>query len=216
MSRRGIIFGRIERFKKVKFPAFLKHILIESAFDSAAALKTIKKPTIGDIEQFVSKRLILLKKTVYIDETGNLKKNPFKFLPGHEALILNLPNDVDDYLREKNKEKGIPAIGDLKLSLVERINIFANQNKLKIATDRIIITHSNKQVKCFLKCPYCGVQLSLPFDSSWKLSNYKKHILCCVKKIVQPPNLRIERASKRAEPGAVLRTLQNVVPLVIL
>lgn len=171
MKRRGIIFARIEKSKNFKFPAFLKNILIES-----------KKETIVDIQRFVSRRLDLLKNTEYIDKNGNLKTNSFEFLPGHEALILNLPSDIDDILREQNKAKDLPSIEVLKSSFVERINDFAQKNNLNINTDNFKITHSNKQVKSLLKCTFCDTKLSITFQSSWKISNFKKHILACVKK----------------------------------
>lgn len=164
MKRRGIIFARIENLKNFKFPIFLKNILIESAFDSAAALKTIKKESIAEIEQFVSTRLDLLKKTEYIDESGKLKSSPFKFLPGHAALISNLPDDTEDLLRAKNKEKDIPSIEILKSTFAEKIKQFEQKNKIRVPTDRTIITLSNNQAKCFLKCPYCDKKIRLLFD----------------------------------------------------
>lgn len=212
MKRTGIIFARIENFKKFKFPLFIKDILKETGFNTAAALKTIKESSIGKLERFVSNRLDLLRKTDYVNATGNLKQSPFRFLLGHEALILNLPNEVEDYLREKGKKKDIPAIEDLKLSFNERIKKFADKNKLTISTDKIIITHSNKQVKCFIKCPFCESKLSCTFDSSWKLSNYKKHILRCAKKIDRQPNPRPNLFIQRAEPNAALRALKNALP----
>lgn len=209
MKRKGIIFARIENLKKFKFPVFIKNILIASAFDTAAALKTIKKESIADIEQFVSNRLDLLTKTEYIDQTGNLKTDSFKFLPGHEALILNLPKDTDDYLQEQNKVKELPSIDNLKLSLVERINNFAQKNNLKIATDKTVITHSKNQVKCALKCSICSRNFSISFlQSSWKLSNFQKHILLCAEKNKRPQNILIQRAT----PTVTLLSFQNAVP----
>lgn len=146
MKRIGLVFARIENFKKIKYPVFLKNILIETAFDTAAALKAIKQSTIENIEQFVSNRLDLLANTNYIDETGNLRKTPFKFLPGHEALILSLPNYVDDYLCKKKKD--IPAIEHLKLSLMEKIKEFAIKkigNKYRECARISVCIYTNKQ-----------------------------------------------------------------------
>lgn len=115
-----------------------------------------------------------MQNTEYVDKSGNLKTNPFVFLPGHEALILNLPKDIDDFLCETNKVKSIPSIDDLKSSIKEKINNFAHQNNLKISTVKTIITHANKKVKCFLKCSFCDTKLSIRFESSWKLSNTER------------------------------------------
>lgn len=211
MKRKGIIFSRLQIFKKSKYPDFLKNILIETAFDTAAALRTIKKSTIDEIEKFVSERTDLLRDTSYIDETGNLKKTPFKFMLGHESLLLRLPNDVEEYLStEKVPKKEILAIDDLKLLLIEKICKFSRNKNIQFtlsAEDLSKFSQINNCFKCEVNCPFCSSKIGCTFNSSWKLSNYYKHIVACVQKAARP-NLQIERAS----PAAVLQELQNVLP----
>lgn len=80
MKRKGLILTHLESFKRVKFPIFIKNILIECAYDTVAALRTINNATILELEKFANKRLDLLKNTNYIDNTGKLKSDPLKFL----------------------------------------------------------------------------------------------------------------------------------------
>lgn len=94
MQRNELIVRDLEKFKKIKYPEFLKIILIETGFDTAAALQTIEKKLIGDIEKVVNEKTFLLKGTNYVTETGNLKNTPFKFMLGHESLILRLPKRI--------------------------------------------------------------------------------------------------------------------------
>lgn len=218
MKRKGIIFAQLQFFKKSKYPDFLKKILIETAFDTAAALRTIKKSIIEEIEIFVNQRTDLsdlLKDTSYIDETGNLKKTPFKFMLGHESLLLRLPNDVEEYLSKKEVRKSeIPAIEDIKLLLIEKINNFARDKNIELtlsSEDISKFTKSNNCVKCEANCPFCSRKICCSFYSSWKLSNYNKHIISCAKKAARPnsrPNPQIERAT----PAVVLQELQNALP----
>lgn len=209
MERSGLIFTRIEKVKKIKFPNFIKKFLFDSGFDSAAALKTIEKSTIDNLEEFVKNRLDLLKNSDYVNETEDLKKNPFKFLPGHRALILCLPKDIDHYLSEKEKEKEkakiIRTIEVLKSLLVKKLSDFATQNSLQSHAQSVsAITQSNNKVKSFVTCPLCSAKICCTFNSSWKLSNYQKHIKSCVKK---QPN----RPIQRVEPASVLREVQNAL-----
>lgn len=210
MKRKAIIFSQLQSFKKSKYPEFLKNILIETAFDTAAALRTINQSTIEEIEKLVNQRTNLLKDTSYIDETGNLKKTPFKFMLGHESLLLRLPNDVDAYLSQKTKPIcEVPAIDDLKVSFVERIKKFAEKKNIALTLSSVNLsefTHKENIVKCVANCPFCLTKICCSYKSNWKICNYNKHISSCAEKAARP-NPQIERAT----PAVVLQELQNAL-----
>lgn len=210
VKRKGIIFSHLQNFKKFKYPEFIKKILIEAAFDSPATLRTIEKSVVEKIETFVNNKTDLLKGTIYVDEAGNLKKTPFKFMPGHESLILGFPKDIDEYLSNKKLTKSeIPKIDDLKKLFIERVKTFAETKKLTFtlnSEDLSKFVRNNNRVKCEANCPFCQARTSCTFDSSWKITNYYKHIVSCAKKVTTTRSL-IERASP-----AVLSQLQNVLP----
>lgn len=210
MKRQGLIFSRLESFKKVKFPHFLKNILIQSAYDTTAALETLNKAKVLELEQFVSTRLYLLQDTVYLDETGNLKKSPFKFLLGHEALILQFPIDVREFLTKK-KVIPIPASDDLKLLIIKKIQDLFAENNLRITAEVSAINRSNDKGECRVRCPYGPSRLSCSFRTSWKVNNYTKHFKSCQKKSAQK-NTQRNQAIQRSSPASVLRELQNAVP----
>lgn len=214
MKRKAIIFSQLQNFKKSKYPEFLKNILIETAFDTAAALRTINKSTIEEIEKIVNQRTNLLKDTSYIDETGNLIKTPFKFMLGHESLLLRLPNDVDAYLSRKTKSIcEIPTIDDLKVSFVERIKIFAERKNIALTLSSVLgsvnlseFTHKENIVKCVANCPFCLIKICCSYKSNWKICNYNKHILSCAEKAA-----RLNPQIERATPAVVLHELKNAL-----
>lgn len=154
---------------------------------------------------------LTLKDSNYLDENGNLKQNPFKFMLGHESLILNLPVDVEEYLSEKKtQKKEIPKIEDLKQSFIERVNNFSNGKKIELNLNCVNLSKfiQNKNcVKCEAKCPLCSVKITCTFDSSWKISNYTNHIVLCAQKTV-----RLVPPIERANPSAVLLELHTVLP----
>lgn len=186
MKRKAIIFGQLQNFKKSKYPEFIKTILIETAFDTAAALRTIKKSSIEEIEKFVEQKTDILKGTSYVDETGNLKEKPFNFLIGHESLILRLPTDVEEYLARKEAEKPeLPSFEDSKELLKQKITNLARKNKITLTVnseDMTNFTRKNNSIRCQAKCQLCPVKIACFYYSSWKISNYRDHFVSCLRK----------------------------------
>lgn len=60
MKRKGMIFTHLQNLKKIKYPSFVKRILIDTGFDTAATIRTLKKSSIASIEAEVNekKRLV--------------------------------------------------------------------------------------------------------------------------------------------------------------
>lgn len=89
-----------------KFPDNIDRILIAAGFDSKTSIKSFSNnATFAEIEKFVNENRVyfepILKGTKYESLI------PFKFLPGHAALLCGLPEYIVDSNR-KNRKK-IPA-----------------------------------------------------------------------------------------------------------
>lgn len=211
MKRKGIIFAHLEQFKKCKYPVFIKNILIETAFDTAASLRAIKKCTIEVIENFVNDRTDLLKGTS--DNSGNLKNIPFKFLIGHEALILRLPNDVEEYLLSKNeRKKEFPAIDELKKLFITRIKNFTENKHIELTLnpeDLSKFTNNKSCVKCVANCPICSSKIDCTYSTSWKISDYCKHIVTCAQNLAQ--NNARPTQIQRSTPNVVIQEVRNAL-----
>lgn len=219
MSRIGHIFTQIEKSNNCKYPDFIKKILIQTAFDSTAALRTLNKNSIGQIEQFIDEHIECLNETTYLDEIGQLKTKPFKFLPGHESLILNIPKEVNDHLAKKKQVKSarksdIPPVEDLKLLFAEQIKKYCAKKNIELASNSLDdfceIFHANNRIKCLAKCWFCSFKVSCIYDSCWRASNYYKHIVGCARKSLGK-SVRHIPPIERAKPDGVLLELQNAL-----
>lgn len=190
MKRKGQFFLHLEEFNGSKYPTFIKNILKESAFDTEAALKTLENSSVTKIEGIVNENIKLVKDTVYVDNNGDLKKSPFKFLPGHEALILNIPLDLKKYIESKlAKKKTRPDIKDLKVSLKDKIKKYFENKKINLTIQPDDLTNFSvidNRVRCLARCQICSIKVPcLYINSSWKNSNYCKHIVDCFNKKAQ-------------------------------
>lgn len=219
MKQIAIIFSKLEKFFKIKYPIFIKNCLVETGYDTAAALKTIEKTSIGKLEKIISERPELVKDTIYVDESGNLKIYPFKFKIGHESLILSIPKDLNDFLSTKKIEKSkqnISAEDDLKLALIERIAKYSEKKNKKITLEfehLLNFSNHNNVVKCMVKCPFCENKFTCTFNTCWRASNFCKHIVTCAEKnaALAPTQTEIEPRIERATPSYVLLEVENVV-----
>lgn len=192
MKPSGVIFTRLEKSNNSKYPKFIKDILMRTAFDSAASLKTLNKSCIENIEKFVHENKELVKDTVYVDEEGNLKNIPFKFMIGHESLLLNIPKDLEVYLSKKNtveKKRETPAFDDLRSTFKNKLQKYLNKKHINLTFGEDLgedlakhFSKKNNRVKCIAQCPFCEARFPCVYDSCWRVSNYFKHIVPCLKK----------------------------------
>lgn len=221
MKRKGVIFAQLEKFNKVNYPQFIKLILIENGFDTAAALKLLNKRSVENLEIIVNKKKEFLKNTTYIDKDGQLKITPFKFKIGHETLLLNFPKDLSAYLEHKNNYKKLKIselnIDDINISFVDKVVSYLSEKNIEGSVSSEYLSAFNKttkNVKCLAKCLYCPSQITCTFDSSWRISNYLKHIVACSKTTVNE-SIEIQSKIQRAEQVSVLHEVQNIVQNVV-
>lgn len=85
----------------LEIPDYIVNILRNSGFESLSALALLEANSIDEIEKFVNENRLLVVDTIY-----NNKKE-FKFLPGHRALLLNLPRNIEKY-QNSNKHSSHP------------------------------------------------------------------------------------------------------------
>lgn len=223
-----MIFAQLEKFNKVKYPQFIKRILIENGFETAAALKILNKSSVEHLERIVSENKdFFLKNTSYIDKDGQLKITPFKFKFGHETLLLNFPKDLSAYFEQKNNDKKLKIselnIEDIKISFVDKIVAYLSEKFIEGSVSPEYLSAFNKttrNVKCLAKCLYCASQITCIFDSSWRISNYLKHIVACSQTTANAnatgsESIAIQSNIQRADDVSVLHDVQNIVQTVV-
>lgn len=219
MKRRRQFFSHLEEFNGSKYPTFIKNILKETAFDTEAALKTLENSSIKKIEQIVNENTNLVNDTIYVDNNGVLKKSPFKFLPGHEALLLNIPIDLKKYLESKLEgKKKTPDIKNLKVLLKDKITKYIENKKIDLTIQSDDFTNfsvSDNCVRCLAKCQICSIKVPCLYNTSWKNSNYCKHIVDCFKKKAkknsdQISTLEIQRAKNSNLVSKIIAEVKHV------
>lgn len=95
---KAINWNGLEKFIGEDIPNCLKIILQLCGFNTVISLSTITEKIINDIESCVNKshmEQIRAFTCCYSDYYVN--QNEFKFLPGHEATLLALPNILQNY-----------------------------------------------------------------------------------------------------------------------
>lgn len=225
MKRKGCIFLLLEKFNGSKYPTFIKDILKETAFDTEAALKTLEKSSVEKIEQIVTENTDLVKNTVYVNHDGSLKISPFKFLLGHKNLILAIPIDLQKYLQSKLEQKNakrVPDIKNLKVLLTDKIKKYIESKKLDFTVQSDDLTNfstSGNRVRCLARCPFCSIKVPCVYNSSWKNSNYNKHIVNCfnkeaqkntVKNSLENSSVKIQRARDSDSVNKIIAEVNNV------
>lgn len=73
----------------LKIPNFIIKIFEESGFETISTLELLTSSYIDDIEEIVNTNRALVINTRYKTD------GKFKFLPGHRALLLNLPKEIE-------------------------------------------------------------------------------------------------------------------------
>lgn len=167
------------------FPAIVVKILRVSFFDCRAALAAINDGSIADIEEFLEDHREILDDSVYS------KQFPFKFLPGHKAIILAIPKRMiesptrtiarydTDCKRFKTKflsNKEIDAeIGQLLKRLLE----YSQRIGLSIQLTRADV-HDFQQTCdryiCRVTCTLCGKTISCFKKNYWIAVNIVAHL----------------------------------------
>lgn len=183
MSYRSAFWCKLENFTGNKYPKFIKEILNFCGYDNEHSIVLLNEGSIIEIEEKVNSNKWLLKHTVYE------RNDTFKFLIGHKALVLKLPETINKFtktiIEEKKKQKESKE-NNLENStdedefaklLVDKINNFLKGRKLSIeAKIENIITISKSQKWAKVKCMYCEHSVKCSFDSVWRTSNLLRHL----------------------------------------
>lgn len=171
----------------------MENILLNAGYDSTIVLSIITEKDIEIIENFVNSDFSVLNNSSYNSSKDNFC---FKFKPGHKQLILNLPNLVNECIKnkkvlsvnEQNKKSFIHLSKDedqLKQELVSKVSNYFEKRSLSVQLDaeNIFEFHQNeKKFRCKFLCPLCDVKIGCEFITYWVISNLQNHIKSHLKK----------------------------------
>lgn len=167
-----------------------------NGFDHSLAVKQINVETIKNIETNTTDNLKhILEGSVYE------KNSVFRFLPGHRASLLVLPELVENYEKTKSvTKKSVPKVysaassenssecegkEQLKTILIQKLTKYCTKINLgvsdlseenigciEIAANRAGVT----TYKCSVKCHICDLKIPCIFNKVWQKSNLEKHL----------------------------------------
>lgn len=178
-----------------QFPECVKILLKKSGYDRLNSLSMIDEVRIIEIEAHLQEnRDSWINEMNCCNSTYYRQVAIFRFLPGHRATILSIPDKirqlaglkrvtVDDRLQEKHEDR---SDEEAVQSLVTDIMKYAEKQGFPLNDG--IITIDNVQdfergdgmvnfvYKCRFICPFCDKKFSLKFQKFWQTSNITTHL----------------------------------------
>lgn len=119
------------------------------------------------------------------------KVDPFKFTPGHRAILLQISDSLDQKKRKHNLAIGSmgskPIISQQeqqeeslkkKASLISKLKFFLQKQSIPLdfkEDDIVDFLFENNQYKCKVKCSICNKVTPGFFNNQWAVSNIEKH-----------------------------------------
>lgn len=198
-SKKGIFF-EIEKHIGEPIPDFIKKILKACGYDHQIAFENFNREEIKEIEDFINEQF--KEKPEFLLGTVYEQSECFKFLPGHRAILLSLPEIVKKVKESKsqkklNKKTKVNLLvgnnGDLiteensvsfdleilSKKLIEKLNKFLEKISLNTEFHPENISNAkieNNCVKCYVKCPSCLINTPCIYKTYWLVSNIEKHL----------------------------------------
>lgn len=179
----------LEKFNKEKYPPCVKHLLVESGFNTLMALEKIGDAELAKIEEHINMRPELLNDLQCCYSNIYRSQNVFQFLPGHKSMILSMKNQIQQLkeYREKNsprRAKQARSADELKGALLKSLQDFLGKHKQRkdLITERNIIDFeeqvkgSRKTYRCVFACFLCKKKVPIMYNTFWMHSNATKHI----------------------------------------
>lgn len=188
-----------ERSTNEKFPKCIKTLLISAGYDTFASLSQLSDDTIKSIEKFHQEKRsdIDSLNCCYSDYYKTLA--PFGFLPGHKAILLNIPNQIREIQGEPRENpqcnsrrinfeaKKSLADEDLIKILVANLGKYIKKKSKTVVQGDLIspvlITDfkrgentDNFVCKCIFSCPFCAKEIPAVYKTYWHSSNISLHL----------------------------------------
>lgn len=178
-----------------KFPECVKILLKKYGYDRLNSLSMIDEVRISEIETHLQEN-----RDSWNDElnccnsTHYGRVTIFRFLPGHRATILSIPDKIRqltglkrviavDRLQEEHKDR---SDEEAVQSLVTNIMKYAEKQGFPLNDELININNVqdfergdgmvNFVYKCRFICPFCDKKFSLKFQKFWQTSNITTHL----------------------------------------
>lgn len=189
---------KLEKVSKEKLPVCVKHLLVTAAYDTLGALKCIDESKITEIETYLSADRSWVDELHCCRSEDYKKQANFRFLPGHRAIILAIPDQLNKMneisvqskrgaaTQAKIRAKKEQTDDELRNKLIANLVAFMKQNECEVPDGTFTFNNirefrrgseeDNFICKCKFACPFCKVVQPLTFKTYWQSSNFTKHL----------------------------------------
>lgn len=168
-----------KKIYKSDFPNCVKTLLFSAGYDRNSNLASLNAEKIEEIEKHLNldKDIIENLDCCYSEEYKKL--NEFRFLPGHKALILMIPDLI-------GVSKNVVTDHELKSSLIKKLMTACAKAGAKlpagtISEANLLEFHRTTKEKdtvcqCTFSCPFCSKTYTIKYKTFWMTNNAWKHL----------------------------------------
>lgn len=207
-------------------PACVKKLLTLTGYNSALSFKQFTEGELDSTERFIEENHRNIADE--FDEYKNVR--PFKFLPGHKALIFGIKSQLEDFQAKqkitKKVKRSVPNENELHIALLNQISSFAKDNQLEVvfSTDCIkqslyTATENASFCSCNIICPLCFSSIGTRYDKYWKNTNVYKHLRTHLTSKrtanhatkTRPSSIRIEETAEHLERNNIEMVTEEVL-----
>lgn len=171
MASEKTFWMSLENFLGCPLSEELKNILNNSGFDNELALSDITSETISDIEKYESRN--------YDSATPK-----FSFLPGHRAVLMNIPKKITGFSawKEKNRTSTTDILESPKVSFImkEMVKTALSNSDVDIKRRRYSESIKNFGIYLYIMCgkaAYEVISQNLPLPQPSTISEFCKLII---------------------------------------
>lgn len=193
--RKESCWSKIEKFVGEKFPDCLKLLLSKAGYDRLNSLNKIDAARISEIEAHLDYNRDWINELKCCNSEYYKQLSSFRFLPGHKATILDIPDQIQQMCgavgglksltvghsskNQRSNEEIIQGLVSNMLKYTEKINF-------PLTDDIISLNNVNDfergsefddfAYKCRFACPFCDRVFPLKYKTFWMSSNLTKHL----------------------------------------
>lgn len=196
-KRCGVIWAKLEKTNKEKFPECLKFLLTATGFDSLLSLSQIDNETIRELEGYLNRNRKHFDSLQCCFAEEYRGQATFEFLPGHKSILLGIPQRIVEMnTAQNNKTKRKPAEqtptknrkteAEAKSCLVQNLITFLEKNGVQLPFNPIADSNlrdfcsgseeAEYVYKCNFSCPFCEKLIPVRFKTFWTSSNVTVHL----------------------------------------
>lgn len=162
----------------------MKKLLTISGYDSLWSFKSVTNEKLSEAEDFIEK--------YHRNDADAFEEYkdviPFKFLPGHKALVFGIQSEISEFQENKKPKKNIklkPVLNEnnLQTSLLYQIPTYTKGLDLQadwsnsLNNSSFTTTESASFCTCDVSCPLCeSGHFAVRYDQYWRTSNICKHL----------------------------------------